>query len=248
MSSSWLLDWFCQYVQTKYQNPWSLTIDALGREYGTILLLEAATGQHALFATFIKVRFPFSEIRGLHYRNGPDDWAILYSANDETAEQLRTKLHETGEIVERRLSELWPDYRIAAFVRCLVEGDARYDKFANEALTSAFSLLINAARFLWETGVWAWRWLKEQLPPYAEGIRQFLADLGQEFILLVVLILLCLALCLIELTVSFLRRLLEQLWNVIKVILEFALVFLTRLFLMDREIHVLNYFGGEQCA
>lgn len=238
MTASWLLDSFCHYVQTKYENPWSLTIEAPGREYGTVLLLEAATGQHALFATFIKVRFPFNEIRGLHCRNGPDGWAIFYSMDDETAEQLRTKLHEIGEIVEWRLSELWPDYGIVASVRRVLEGDARYDKFADEALTGALSLLINAAMFLWETVAKAWRWVKQALGPYVEGIWQFLRDSGKEAIVALVVLSLYLALLLINLIISFLKWLLGWFWDLIKAMLRFVLAFLARLFLVDQEIQI----------
>jgi len=238
VTDSSLLDSFCQYVQTKYEDPWSLTIDALGREYGMILLLEAATGQRSLFANFVEVHFPFREVRGLHCLNELDGWIILYSMDDEILEQLRTKLHEIGEIVERRLSELWPDYGIVASVRRVVEGDARYDRFADEALTSAFSFLINVARFLWETAVKAWRWIKEVLRPYVEGLRQFLRDFGKDVIVPIVLLLLCLALYLINLTISFLKWLLGRFWDLVKAMLRLVLVFLARLFLLDQEIRI----------
>ena len=250
MTNSWLLDCFCFLMMRKYgDNPWRVTPDILGREYAPVLLIEACLGERALPLCFHAFVSPSPELKGCHFGDSRGMLWVFYDSTDDTWEQLITKFHEVGELVDQRLSELWPAYCVTSEIYDALAGDQRHDAFARNLAESVISLVTRTTFFILELMTGNWDSLERFLRPYAMAMGITAEELKDWTGILAGLILFILS----ALAKAWLQSIAQPTESPITrpaAIFEPVLTFFIRLLYLDRESDLtdLTKFGGAQCA
>ena len=247
MTDSWLLDCFCLLMRFKYaDNPWRLTSDILGREYAPVLFIEACRGERALPISFHGFVSPSPELKGCHFRDSRGMTWVLYGSTDEAWEQVKTKFHEVGELVDRRLAELWPEYGVVSETCNILVGDDCYDTFADSLAKSVISLLQRFVTFIVRVATGDWNSVEQLLQPYAKLIAETVGEFRDWAAILAALVLLIIA-ALVKVILQSVKHSIESFITGLATILEFVLTFFTRLFYLDEESN-LTEFGGAKCV
>jgi len=247
MTNSWLQDCFCFVMRFKYAgNPWRLTSDTLGREYAPVLLIEACLGERALPLSFHGFVSPYPEFKGCHFRDSIGMIRVLYDSTDEVWEQVRTKAHEVGELVDRRLSGLWPEYGVVSETYNILAGDQRYDTFADSLAKGVILLLHRFVTFIVRVATGDWNSVEQLLQPYAKLIAETVGEFRDWAAILAALVLLIIA-ALVKVILQSVKHSIESFIMGLATIFEFVLTFFTRLFYLDEESN-LTEFGGAKCA
>jgi len=171
---------------------------------------------------------------------------VLYGSTDEAWEQVKTKFHEVGELVDRRLAELWPEYGVVSETCNILVGDDCYDTFADSLAKSVISLIERFITFILELMTGNWNLLEQLLRPYARAMDITVDELKDWAAILAALILYIIA-ALVKVILQSVKHTTESFISRLAAILEFALTFFIRLFYMDKESN-LTSFGGVQCT
>jgi hypothetical protein len=136
-----LSDLYSLWVMAKYKDPWRASPSALGEEYAEFLLIQAIAKEKVVPAHYIACHFPFTGFRALHFAYQENLYVVLYeSVNDDIIEQLKSRLHEAGEILNGRLRRLWPSYAAVSEIEDVILGDSWADIFAETAVRRWLSI------------------------------------------------------------------------------------------------------------